>query len=157
MKKRLFQTIFLFCISSFFVEPALACNYSAMMRSFNRAIAKWEADPTQARADRICRIIERIDNKFTNTPPNMTPMPPDGITCDPRPSYGNGRGGGPGGVMIGIGTAGTAHGWVRNLGPEPCTYDWLIVPDPANPLGFDLTPLSGSILVGANSTEAVPF
>ncbi|MCB1050833.1 MAG: hypothetical protein KDC71_09555, partial [Acidobacteria bacterium] len=157
MRKYLLKPILFLSLTQFFMLPAIACNYSAMMRSYHRAVAQWQADPTPARAERICRIIARIDNKFTNTPPNFTPTPPPGITCDPRPQYGNGRGGGPGGVVIGIGTAATPYGWVRNLGPDPCIYDWEIVPDPANPAGFDVTVLTGSVLVPANTSEAVPF
>jgi len=132
-----------------------ACNYSAMMRSFNRAVEKYLDDPTPARADRICRIIARINNKFGKT--RVVPPPPDGVMCAAMPELGNGRGGGPGAVIIGIGQGGEVGGWVRNPTDQPCTYEWEIIPDPLNPAGFTVFPLSGSVVVPPFSSAAATF
>jgi hypothetical protein len=137
--------------------PAYACNYSSLMRGFYRLVARYNANPTMARADAICRRIRRIEQKFTITPPAVPPVAPPGVNCAPMPMMGMGRGGGPGGLIIGIGQMAVGSGWVRNFGPDPCMYTWSITPDPANPSGFTILPSSGSVMVPPNTSTAVDF
>jgi len=142
------------CLSSL---PLEACNFSAMMRSYARALARFQADPSPAHADRLCRIRQRIHDKWGDVPPYMVPVPPPGVMCMPVSGRGAGRGGGPGGVIIGIGHGGTAHGWVRNPTDTACTYEWEIIPDPDNPEGIDIFPLTGTVMVPGHSSETVPI
>ena len=152
-----FQTLMIVAIGVTVTAPLEACNYSAMMRSFNRALERYQANPTQARADRICRIRQRIHDKWGSVPPFIVPPPPAGVMCAVMPGRGAGRGGGPGGVIIGIGNGGTAHGWVRNPTDTACVYDWEIIPDPGNPAGITVFPLSGSVTVPGHSSVPVPI
>ena len=159
--------VFATCITP---PDASACVYSSKLRSFNRAKAKYLADPSSANLARMCRKQAAIAKKFKGAPGKPTPPLPPGAVCPPPGGGGGGRGGGPGGGG-GAGGGGGGAGpvgmpglgpypgivFIRNHNPFDCTFSWTITADPGNPAGFSVSPAVGSTLVPAGSTLTLPF
>jgi len=136
---------------------ALGCNYAGKMRTYARALARWNALPNMNNSDRLCRAIRRIDCKFKNKPGKPTPPTPAGLACPPK-GNGGGRGGGPLSVIVGIGAGPIlTHGWVRNHNAADCQFTFTITPDPGNPPGFTASPLIGMIDVPGGGSASVDF
>ena len=153
---------------AFLASPVWACQYSAKMRAFDRAVANWVADPTSVNADKVCNIWRQIGYKFGGDPDKPQPALPAGIACG-----GSGTGGGRSGFMGGvplpgapfgpggvIGHIGDSHGlffWIRNHQDVECSFSYTIIPDPGNPPGMTVTPLNGVELVPPRGSLPVPF
>lgn len=144
-------------------QAADACVYAKLVASINRLINIYLANPTPTNAVRICNKIRRLEDKLTGVPGKPVPAIPAGIMCSAGGGGGAGRGGGAGGG-VGAGPVGVPGGssldtivFVRNHRASTCTFMWTITPDPGNPAGFSVTPLTGSVMVPASSTVTVPI
>lgn len=134
-----------------------ACVYNSLLGKYNRAVARYNANPSAQNSFQVCRYYRRITKKFKNRP---APMLPPGVPCPPAPAPigpgpmgGPAGGGGRGGVGGGQGFPGGPNipfkVWVQNQLSTSCNVSWQIIADVSNPPGFSLTQSTGTITATA--------